>query len=254
MSRTLRVHFLPNCIEPAELRGSVAVMIDVLRASTTIVHALSAGATAVVPFADVESARRFAANPEADPVVLGGERDGVRIEGFDLDNSPLRYVPETVGGKTVAFTTTNGTRALERCRKADRVLIGAFVNRGAIVRELLSETRPVHLVCAGTRGRVTAEDVLFAGAVAVKLAESETEMDLSDDATRMAIDLYRTRVESDADLLDAIRDSHGGRNLTRLGFDADIARAATCDLFNLVPEWDQESNRVTSAACRFAAQ
>jgi 2-phosphosulfolactate phosphatase len=96
--------------------------------------------------------------------VLGGERGGKRIEGFDLGNSPAEYKPALVAGKTVLFTTTNGTRAMQMCRQAQKVLIGSFANFSAMCREL-GKLDHVDILCAGTDGQITREDVLFAGAV-----------------------------------------------------------------------------------------
>src|SRR5437868_6038312 len=123
MPGRLSVHFLPALADPEELRDATAVVIDLLRASTTICYALAAGAREVIPCLEVDDARRTAADLAASPPVLGGERKGIRIEGFDLGNSPDEYRPDTVGGRTVVFTTTNGTAAMQRCRPARRVLI-----------------------------------------------------------------------------------------------------------------------------------
>ena len=109
MRREIFTHFLPNLFDSAELRGGMAVVIDVLRASTTICHALAAGATAVLPCGEVEEALRLKQELAVENPVLGGEREGKLIDGFDLDNSPFRYTPENVAGRAVVFTTTNGT-------------------------------------------------------------------------------------------------------------------------------------------------
>src|ERR1041384_8191351 len=109
MSRTINVHLLPILVEPHELAGKLVVVIDVLRATTMIIHALAAGAKAVIPFLEVAGARELAERLPGQ-AVLGGERGGNRIAGFDLGNSPLEYTPAAVGGKTLVFTTTNGTR------------------------------------------------------------------------------------------------------------------------------------------------
>ena len=151
MSREVDVFLLPSHFEPDDLRGGIAVVIDTLRASTTIVAALANGATRVIPCGDVATARQIAGHLPAGTALLGGERKGVRIEGFDLDNSPAAYTAERVQGKTIVFTTTNGTAALLRSQKADRVLIGSFVNRDAVVRVLAADERPAYLVCAGRR-------------------------------------------------------------------------------------------------------
>jgi 2-phosphosulfolactate phosphatase len=240
------VHFLPNLFQPHDLRGGIAVAIDVLRASTTIVHALAAGAKAVVPCEDVDEARRAAANLPASDVVLGGERGGVLIDGFDLDNSPAAYTPQTVKRKTVVFTTTNGTRALLRCREADRVLIGAFVNLQAVVDAVLETGRPVHLVCAGTCGEITAEDVLCAGAFVDSIIQFEPRTQLANDSAQIAVEFFQQSMRT-GKLAAALQRSLGGRNLRELGFDADIELAAERDRFDVVPEFVPREKRIVTA-------
>lgn len=220
------------------LQGGIAVVIDILRASTTIVHALAAGAERVIPCGEVETARELAGRFANGTALLGGERHGERIAGFDLDNSPLNYTADRLGGKTLIFTTTNGTRALERCQSADRILIGAFVNRNAIVKALRDDGRPIHLVCAGTDGYVTSEDVLFAGSVAHAVRVLRETQRLPDDETQLALALWQAAHEDCGQIRQILRDSRGGLNLLELGFEADIDRSATCDLFEIVPEFD----------------
>ncbi len=236
------VHMLPSLMSPGCLQGGVAVVIDVLRASTTIVHALAHGANAVVPCASVAEAQDAASRHDRSHVLLGGERHGQLIDGFDLDNSPLAYTSDVVAGKTIVFTTTNGTLALRACEAASRVLIGAFVNRSAITRLLRSDGRPAHLVCAGTDGHLTAEDILFAGALAADLGPQ-----FPDVQTQMAIDYYRSPSTDDATFSATIRASRGGQNLLRLGLDADVDRASQSDRFDLVPEWQFDTNRLVPA-------
>ena len=160
--RTLSVHFLPSLTSPEGFTDATVIVIDVLRASTTIIHALAAGAEKVIPCLEVEEAKTVAAKFPRDKVVLGGERAGLKIDGFDFGNSPGDYTQETVGGKTVVFTTTNGTRAMNACQRAKRVLIGGFVNMHALLLAT-SKDANVHLLCAGTNGQITLEDVLCAG-------------------------------------------------------------------------------------------
>lgn len=247
------VHLLPTLVPPmlaatpggmdAFHRSSV-VVIDVLRASTTIIHALAAGAKQVVPAESVERVRILRKTLPAENVLTGGERHGVKIEGFDLDNSPFSYDERTVHGKTILFTTTNGTLALLAAREARRVLIGGFVNRAAIVKSLRASGNDVHLLCAGTDGLITAEDCLFAGAVAADLA-SKGEFQCSPDAgTLMASELAQSRGRTPADILALLRESRGGTNLLDLGFEKDVERCATQDLFALVPEWDAGSGAI----------
>ena len=166
------VHLLPSLIPSGALRGGVAVVIDVLRASTTIVHALAHGCEAVIPCAEVDEARRVAAGLPPGRAILRGERQGVPIPGFDLGNSPGEYTEEACRGKTLVMTTTNGTRALLASLEAETVLVGAFVNFAATVQRLIHEARPVHIVCAGTEGRISYEDSLLAGAFASRFERS----------------------------------------------------------------------------------
>ena len=115
-NRTLEVALLPQLIAPDALAGRGVIVIDVLRATTTITAALAAGAREVLPVAEVTTALALAAQPREPRAVLGGERRGVQIEGFDFGNSPREYTPASVGGRTVIFTTTNGTQAMEHAR------------------------------------------------------------------------------------------------------------------------------------------
>lgn len=242
MDRDVRVHLLPDGCDPESLRGGVAVILDILRASTTIVHALAAGATEVVPCLDVDEARQKFAAFSPGTAVLGGERHGLLIPGFDLDNNPFAYTPATVGLKTVIFTTSNGTRALDRARQSDRILIGSFVNLGAVVRELSRESRPIHLICAGTNGQVSGEDVLCAGAIADRLMSTETAA--TDDSLRLARAFFQQESQR-VGLPAALRASLGGRNCVRLGFGEQVDRAATCDLFDDVPEYNAVRGTIT---------
>ena len=232
----LDVYLLPDLAEPAALAGKTVVVIDVLRATTTIVHALAAGAREVVPCLEVDEARQVAARLGV-AAVLGGERGGVAIAGFDVGNSPAEYTRERVGGKTVVFTTTNGTRAMQRCKLAGRVLLGAFVNFSAVCRELAGNDQ-VALVCAGTDGHVTREDTLLAGAIVDDLARSK-KLQLNDQAL-LAADAWQTavRLMTDRPLGLMLRESRGGRNLIDTGQENDIDLAAQMDRFDVVPELD----------------
>ncbi|MAV35554.1 MAG: 2-phosphosulfolactate phosphatase [Planctomycetaceae bacterium] len=244
MKTTINTHFLPQLLDPHTLAGSTVVVIDVLRASTTVVTALAAGARTVFPCLEIEEALEVAQR-FGEQAVLGGERGGRRIAGFDLGNSPAEYVAETVADKVVVFTTTNGTRAMQVCRSAERVLIGAFVNH-TVVAEHLATCAKVDLVCAGTRGEVTREDVLFAGAIVARLAGPTTALN---DASRLAWDAWSGAITQPPEhrlLTASLQDSQGGRNLLEIGQAADIAFAAQLDMTDLLPELDVGSWQIRS--------
>jgi 2-phosphosulfolactate phosphatase len=242
---------------PEAPAGGIAVVIDVLRASTTIVTALAHGATAVRPVAGVDDARSLAGRLGA-AAILGGERGGVRIAGFDLGNSPAEYTAERVAGRTVVITTTNGTAAIATCHAAAEVLVGAIVNRTAIAtaaRRLAAagESGHVHLVCAGTDGAVSAEDVLAAGAILDAAARDPAAAnDTLDAAALAARDGFRRLTAArpgdvPAALEVEFRASPGGANLVDLGMAADLGRCARIDALDLVPRLDRASGEMVSA-------
>jgi 2-phosphosulfolactate phosphatase len=236
----LTIHPLPETVAPADLAGGVVVVIDVLRATTVIVHALTHGARAVVPAASIDEARSLASRWPVGERLLGGERHGVTIEGFNLDNSPYSYTPDVVSGKTIVFTTTNGTRAMRWASQADEILVGAFTNLTAISRHLLRETRPVHLLCAGTDQRLSAEDLLLAGGIADRLQDCfQIHCE-----SQIFQEFYQQHGVQAVERLHTLRASAGGRNLVELGFDRDIERASQVDLSTLVPRLDRATGEL----------
>lgn len=258
----LFVHFLPELVAPEQLAKSNVVVIDVLRATTSIIHAVQGGCKEVIPCLEVEEARQIAARYERGQAVLGGERNGVKIEGFDYGNSPSEYSPESVAGRTVVFTTTNGTKAMQRCKQAARVSLCGFVNLTAVARDLC-DLDWVDIVCAGTGGEVTREDILCAGALVDRLIYWRTTTNVApnamwsfNDQCRMAVALWKDamregRFQIDKNAKGAIaktlRDSLGGRNLEQIGQTDDITMAADVDRFMLVPDLYLDTWRIKPA-------
>lgn len=250
MPPDLRIHLSP-LFDPDELRGGIAVIIDVLRASTTMAWALAAGATGIVPCASIDEARAAAAARPGS--LLGGERGGVRIEGFDLGNSPAEYTTAAVGGKVVVFTTTNGTRALKRSLQAERVVVGALANLSAVVKVVLGSGLPVHLVCAGTgvhrretltrrgisRGQwmESVDDVIGAGAIARALLGAGVAAPAHE--VRWAGEFW-DNLSGDPSLVHGmLRFCRGGRNLAEVGLESDVELAARVDAAPVAPELDR---------------
>lgn len=252
MPTSLDVYLLPSLVEPVRIAGRIAVVIDVLRATTTIVCALASGAREVLVCQEVDAARQLA--DDSPGAVLAGERGGLPIPGFHLGNSPLEFSTAAVGGKAVIFTTTNGTRAMARCQGAGRVLLAAFVNFSAICRELSAElaspaSQGVVLVCAGTEGEVTREDALLAGAIVDDLAGNPDLKLILNDQAEIAADAWRTcrqDLRGHDPLAGALRHTRGGRNLIEIGMENDIAIAAEIDKFDIVPVLDLATMRVVA--------
>jgi 2-phosphosulfolactate phosphatase len=263
----LRVHFLPQSLDPSKFDGNLellfdgdipvgrirhpentCVVIDVLRATTTIVYALAADARAVIPCLTIDDAHAAASKVLSGTAILAGERGGLMIPGFHLGNSPAEFVREKVAERIVVLTTTNGTRAVAQARQAGTVLFGAFVNLSAICKQLDQDTGEVDLICAGTDGHVTREDVLLAGAIVDRLCARD-HWRPNDEAliARAAWQQIAGRLSGSnlqLRLVEALRASRGGRNLIALGMGADIELAAEIDRFDLVPRFDSDRGRI----------
>jgi 2-phosphosulfolactate phosphatase len=241
--REVQVHLLPELVPAGRLAGGLAVVIDVLRASTTIVHALAAGCTAVRPCAEIDEAQTLAGSMRVGRVLLAGERGGRPLPGFDLGNSPGEFTPRNCKGCALVLTTSNGTRALLRAAEAERTLVAAFVNYSAVCEQLRHDRRPLHILCAGTEREVALEDTLLAGALVDFLSQVH-EVQLND-AARLAWDCFENH---GCILQGALEVSRGGAILRRLGYDEDIRAACQVDRFHLVPELRREPLRVEVGA------
>ena len=238
----IAVHYLPQFIAETELADQVVVVVDLLRASTTICQALASGATEVVPCLEVDQTFLKAESYERSHMVMGGERGGERISGFDLGNSPTEYSPDQVFDRTVLFTTTNGTRALAHAKLAKRILIGAAVNRKALTTAIASENH-IEILCAGTGGNVTREDVLAAGSIVSQLSPApEDTNSWAAAALREWQELEMTAKalnrSTSAQFAEELRFTQGGKNLLKLGFDNDLKVCAQLDTLSVVPELD----------------
>ena len=220
---------------PADCQPEAAVVIDVLRATTTIAWALHNGAEAVEAFADLQRLNAAAEAWTASPRLLLGERGGQMLDGFDLGNSPVAVVPETVGGKRLFMSTTNGTRALDRVRDVPLLLTAALPNREAVVQRLRSkQPATLAIVGSGWEGAYSLEDSLAAGALGARLKELDPEgVVIANDELTAAIALWDQWKHNPEACLRAA--SHGQR-LIRLGdHDADFRCCAGLDQLNVVP-------------------
>jgi 2-phosphosulfolactate phosphatase len=217
MTRTLEVLFSPaelTTLARRDLSQTACVVIDVLRATTSMVTALANGAEAIIPVAEIQDA--IAIRWQRPEVLLAGEREGLRIRAdqagveFDLGNSPREFVSERVQGRTIVMTTTNGTRALCACASAAHVLIGSFLNLRAVANWLRDQLPPnLVLVCSGTRDQAALEDTIVAGGLCERLWPWYASGEVADSAeiARRIYPLFR------ADLLGAMNHARNGRRL-----------------------------------------
>ena len=237
---------LPSLIEPESLAEKTVIVVDVLRATTTIINALNHGALQVLPQPSVDAARK-AHEAHDGEALIGGERGGKIVDGFHQGNSPIEYTRDVISGMTLILATTNGTVAMERCRAAKRILIGAMVNLDAIANAVESD-QEVTVMCSGTDRIITSEDVMFAGALMDRLlkmrADSDQAADVLTDTAKLALDHWKITersVQAGKPLADFFRFARGGINLVMIGHDADIVFASQIDSVPVVPELDVAS-------------
>jgi 2-phosphosulfolactate phosphatase len=218
-------------VDPAKVQKRTAVVIDVIRATSTIVEALANGAQAVYPTLSTEEAIRLANSLGREDTILCGERKGLKIEGFDLGNSPREFTPDRIRGKRLVMSTTNGTRAFLVAQAAERVLAGSFLNLSGVTRALKGAER-VTLVCAGKEDRFSLDDALCAGRILQSVIEEYGVDPELDDASRAVLALARD-LEPDEELL---RATAAGAALVKVELGDDLRVCAQVDRHAVVPE------------------
>jgi len=201
--------------ESIDLSGTTAVVFDVLRATSTMITGLEYGVEQFFPVETIDAARALKIKDPS--LLLAGERGGLPLEGFDLGNSPGEF--KEIRGKSVVLTTTNGTVALHRVRRAKRVYVGALLNLDSLAQALDSEgSTSVLIVCAGTGEDFALEDAVAAGGLVNRLSRNSMS-----DAAVLVKSLYR---EASADLLSYLRQSRNGRSLAGIGKAQDVEECA----------------------------
>ncbi|HSR12849.1 MAG TPA: 2-phosphosulfolactate phosphatase [Thermodesulfobacteriota bacterium] len=221
--------FTPSELEKKDINRKSVVVIDALRATSTMIVAFENGCKAFVPVATVEEARALAEeNPD---FLLAGERGGFPPKDFSLGNSPRDYRPEKVKGKIVVMTTTNGTRALVASRGGADVLIGSFLNVTAVTRALVARGRDVLIACSGEKDVFCFEDAVCGGAIIEGMERIGRTTEMSD-AARSARMLFR---QCEADIYGSLCGCDWGRHLEDIGLGDDIPICARVDSSDLVP-------------------
>ena len=228
----MKIDVIPyaSAIRTEMISGKNAVVIDVLRASSVMVTAMSHGAREFIPVVSVEEALRMAASMPAGSFLLAGERDTQLISGFHLGNSPLEYSEERVRDKSIILTTSNGTRALNALDGAESIFIGTFLNSKALVEKLMPLDNVV-LVCSGTNDDYSMDDGMFAAQVIHRILKKKTAH-LSD----MAQSLLHAYESKKGNLKDLLQDCYHLNLLIRNGFEKDVEYCLQSDKLSLVPQ------------------
>ena len=229
----VEVHFTPHQIDELALRDKTVVVIDVLRASTSIATALHHGAKEIIPVTTVERAVKISGNLFGDYVLRGGERNGKMIEGFNLGNSPFDYSEDRVKGKAIIFSSTNGSLAIEKARFARNMAIGAFVNISLVVEFIRELKQDFIILCAGSNGMFALEDSVCAGMLVHRLKEDGgVDLLLSDSAIAAAM-LHKGYSRS---IVKMVKNSEHGRYLSGIGFANDLFVCAGIDTVPVLPQ------------------
>ena len=219
------------------------VIVDVFRATSAMCTAFEHGVKEIIPVATVDEAIQY----KKEGYLVGAERNGEVVEGFDFGNSPFSYMGDKVKGKTIVLTTTNGTKAIAIAKGVNDIYIGSFLNLTALANHLIEEGKDVLIQCAGWKNRFNMEDTLFAGALVQKLVENQNFGNLADSAVA-ASHIYDV---AKGDMYKFLENSSHRKRLKRLNLEDDIRFCLQTSVFNVVPMFKDgvliEKNEFVSA-------
>jgi len=224
-------HYFETILSPAllplyDLKGKTVVVIDILRATSSICVGFNSGVRLFRPVSNPEDALAL----EQLGFVTAAERNGQKLNGFSLGNSPFDYLNNDIKNKQVAITTTNGTRCLHLSHEADEIIIGSFLNLKAVANYCKEKNRDIIAFCAGWKDKFNLEDTLFAGALAQLLSD---DFLIECDSTLAAMDLYD---KAKSDLSGYIKKASHAQRFERLGIEKDIDFCMQQSIYNIVPK------------------
>lgn len=227
------VAFLPQQLEQNKLEDTLCIVLDIFRATTSIVTAIAHDCREIVPVMTIDEAKETAAEATS---LLAGERHSLKIEGFDFGNCPFEFSLDKVENQRIVMTTTNGTIAIRATDQAAHTLIGSFLNAAAVSQKAASYQQDIMIVCAGTHGEFSLEDSLCAGYLVSLLEAANEKIELSDGAYGAKL-LYQ---QSKDQLLAVAKRSRNGRRLVELRKEAEISYCLQQDVLTVVPEYREK--------------
>ncbi|MHB8579836.1 MAG: 2-phosphosulfolactate phosphatase [Ignavibacteriaceae bacterium] len=227
----INVLFTPVIADDLYFTGKTTVVIDVLRASSTIIAALQNGAKEIVPVGTVEFAVKVSGGMFGGQTLLGGERNTKKIEGFALGNSPLEYTEDVVAGKSIIFYTTNGTKAIVKAKFSSGLFICAFNNISAVAKHLVFLDKDCEIQCAGRSNNFSMEDTICAGKLISEIEKIKTDLSLSDSA-KASVALSKSFGRS---IYKMLSETEHGKQLLENGFEDDIKFCSKLNSSEVVP-------------------
>jgi len=239
MDLFIETYFTPYFdVQEHFFEGQIVVAIDVLRASTTVCAALYNGANEIVPAESSEKAAKIYANISRSLRFLGGERNGVKLDGFDAGNSPAEYTREIIEGKTVIFTSTNGAIAFNKANKAKFKIVGCFANYNVVndfINEVISSSLnkklTISFVCGGSNGNISIEDTLCAGAFIANLMNTIPNCKISD-SSLVALEMFKLHYK---EIRSYVKTTSHSKHLESIGMGDDIDLCLTLDKYPVLP-------------------
>ncbi len=227
-SPNLQVCLSPDLFHLFSDRKSIVVVVDVLRATSSMCLAIENGIKEIIPVSTVEEALEY---KNGNDFILAAERNGQLVKGFDFGNSPEQYLsPDELEGRTLVMTTTNGTKMINIAKQDHEVVIGSFLNLSALVEWLVNKKQDVIICCSGWKGRFCLEDTLFAGALSSKLMAEGFHSDC--DSVLASGRLYSA---SKKDLYQALEDSSHRKRLSNLSINNDVKLCLAHDMTDEIP-------------------
>ncbi len=233
----IEVIHTPALLPLYDLKDKVVVVIDILRATTTMCVAFQTGVSKILPVSTPEECLLF----KDFDFIIAAERNAQKVGGFDLGNSPFEYENPILAGRNIAFTTTNGTKAIKMAKEMNpaAILIGSFLNISALCKQIQASNKDLILLCAGWKDKFNLEDTLFAGAVINQLLET---YEMLDDAALCAHALY---AQHEGDLETLVRKSSHAQRFTLLHLQTDdVKYCLQIDTCNIVPQMEGNFLRI----------
>lgn len=227
----INVVMSPTNVDELHFSGKTTVVVDVLRATTTIITALMNGAKEIVPVGSVEFAMKASSNMFGGQTLICGERNAKKIDGFNLGNSPLEFTNDVIGGKSLVFFTTNGTKAIVKAKYSDEVIIASFLNISAVAKYLIELNKPFEILCAGKNNSFCLEDTVFAGKLIAEILTQTEDVELTDSGLA-SVAIAKAFGKN---LKKMFAESEHGKFLIESGFEEDLKYCAKLNVTEDIP-------------------
>ncbi|MBV6510670.1 MAG: 2-phosphosulfolactate phosphatase [Ignavibacteriales bacterium] len=233
----INVLFSPVGVDELYFSSKTAAVIDVLRASSTIVTAVMNGAKEIIPVGSIEFAVKVSGGMFGGQTLLCGEKNTKKVDGFNLGNSPSEFTSEVIGGKTVVLYTTNGTKAIVRAKFSTNLIIASFLNISASAKRLVETGESLEIICSGRNNEFSLEDTVCAGKLVSEILKINGDYNLTDSAAA-ALSLFEMKQK---DIPGMMRNTEHGQILVENGFEGDIDYCSQIDITDVVPSFKNNS-------------